>query len=68
MDGCPAVQKPYEGLEPSQGLAIHSKRKTSLPARGYGFLELDLAAERIEPILQASEAAVQQHFQGRYPG
>jgi predicted acylesterase/phospholipase RssA len=39
-----------------------------LPAKGYGTLEFDLSAERMEPILRAGEAAMRQHFQERYPG
>jgi len=38
-----------------------------LPAKGYGILEFDLSAERMEPILRAGEAAMQQHFQERFP-
>ena len=37
-----------------------------LPAKGYGVLEFDLTAERMEPILQAGEAALDAHFQKRY--
>lgn len=37
-----------------------------LPAKGYGILEFDLTPERMEPILQAGEAALDAHFQKRY--
>jgi hypothetical protein len=38
-----------------------------LPAKGYGILEFDLSAERMEPILRAGKAAMELYFKGRYP-
>ena len=37
-----------------------------LPAKGYGILEFDLTAERMAPILQAGEAAMDEHLLKRY--
>jgi len=37
-----------------------------LPAQGYGILEFDLTAERMAPILEAGERAMQQHLEKRF--
>ena len=39
-----------------------------LPAGGYGLLEFDLTHERMLPILQAGEAAMEAHLNGRFLG
>ncbi len=39
-----------------------------LPAGGYGLLEFDLTPERMAPILQAGEAAMEAHLKGRFLG
>jgi hypothetical protein len=37
-----------------------------LPAKGYGILEFDLTPERMAPIIQAGEAAMDAHFEKYY--
>ncbi len=37
-----------------------------LPAKGYGILEFELTAERMAPILQAGEAAMEEHLRQRF--
>ncbi len=44
----------------------HQHFVCQLPAKGYGILEFDLSAERMEPILKAGEATMEAHFQKYY--
>ena len=44
----------------------HPHMVCRLPAKGYGILEFDLTAERMEPIIKAGEAAMEAHFQQYY--
>ncbi len=44
----------------------HEHMVCRLPAKGYGILEFDLTPERMAPILQAGEAAVETHLEARF--
>ena len=56
------------GAHDKSVMDAHQHMVCKLPAKGYGILEFDLTAERMAPILQAGEAAMEAHLQGRYPG
>ncbi len=43
----------------------HEHLVCRLPARGYGILEFDLSPERMAPILNAGQAAMEAHLQSR---
>jgi predicted acylesterase/phospholipase RssA len=44
----------------------HQHMVCRLPAKGYGILEFDLTPERMAPIIQAGEAAMDAHFEKYY--
>jgi predicted acylesterase/phospholipase RssA len=46
----------------------HPHMVCRLPAKGYGILEFDLTAERMAPIIDAGEAAMEAHFEKYYTG
>ncbi len=48
-------------------LDAHEQLVCRLPARGYGILEFDLTPERMAPIVQAGEAAMEAHLAARFP-
>ena len=56
------------GAHDKSVMDTHKHMVCRLPAKGYGILEFDLTAERMAPILQSGEAAMEAHLQQRYPG
>jgi NTE family protein len=46
----------------------HQELVCRLPAKGYGILEFDLTAERMVPIIDAGEAAMEAYLEKYYPG
>jgi len=56
------------GAHDKSVMDTHQHMVCRLPAKGYGILEFDLTSERMAPILRAGDAAMEAHFQQRYPG